>query len=129
MIERVLVVEDSAELLAFTAEVLALGGYDVVTAGSGAEAERVLRTSRVDVVVTDLRMPYMSGIEVLKLAKDVDAETVVIVITGFPTVDTAVKAMKAGAADYLMKPFSSEQLLKIVGDAVAARASREAYTQ
>ena len=127
MADRVLVVEDSPELREFCVEVLSQAGYDAIGAGSGSEAERVLRTMPVSVVVTDLKVPRGGGLGVLKLAKNADPSTPVILITGYPAVDTAVAAMKAGATDYLIKPFSFEQLVSAVEEALRAGKRREAY--
>ena len=127
MAERVLVVEDNAEFLDFCVQTLAVAGYDAVGVTSGAEAERVLRTSPVALVVTDLKRRRGGGLDVLKLAKETDPATAVIVVTGFPAVDTAVAAMKAGATDYLTKPFSSEQLLAAVLEGLGNRRRREVY--
>jgi DNA-binding NtrC family response regulator len=127
MAERILVVEDDPDLLAFFGDVLEGAGYRVAPAGSGRTAEGVLRTAPVDAVITDLKMPVMSGLEVLKFAKKVDPEIVVILVTGFPAVETAVEAMKFGALDYLVKPVSSEQLLGVLGRSLEKRRAKEAY--
>jgi CheY-like chemotaxis protein len=99
--EQVLIVDDDPETREWCAEVLRGEGYRVVSAESGRSAEAVLRSSAVDVTVVDLRMPQMGGLDVLRVAKEADPDTVVILITAFPTVDTAVEAMKFGAAEYL----------------------------
>ena len=125
--ERLLVVEDHADLLEFSVETLRAAGYEVVGVRSGVEAERVLRTSPVALVVTDLRLPRVGGLDVLKLAKEADPATAVVLITGFPAVETAVAAMKAGAADYLVKPFSADRLLGAVRDGLQYRKRREVY--
>src|SRR5437660_1801022 len=108
MAETILLVEDDPHVLLSYEAVLKPSGYEVVTADSGEAAERILRTSSLDVVITDLKMPKMSGLEVLRIAKNADPETIVILITAYPTVDTAVEAMKVGACDYLIKTFTLE---------------------
>ncbi len=127
MKERVLVVEDDPDMRSTCSEVLKRAGYEVVSAGAGKVAEQILRTSTVDVVITDLKMPKVGGLDVLRVAKEADPATVVILITAFPTVETAVEAMKFGASDYLMKPFSGEQLLAVVEGSLEARRNKEAY--
>jgi len=127
MAETILLVEDDRNVLLSYQEILKPSGYEVVTADSGEAAERILRTSSIDVVFTDLKMPKMGGLEVLRIAKQVDPETIVILITAYPTVDTAVEAMKFGACDYLIKPFSVEQLRAVVKDALEKRKTKEAY--
>jgi DNA-binding NtrC family response regulator len=127
MSERVLVVDDDADMRDLCAEVLRREGYEIIRAESGRSAEAVLRSSAVDVAVADLMMPEMGGLEVLRAAKEADPETVVILITAFPTVNTAVEAMKFGAAEYLVKPFSPPQLVEAVRASLEARRTREAH--
>ena len=127
MRERVLVVDDDADTRDMCAEMLRGMGYETVCADSGQIAEAALRSSAVDVVVADLRMPEVGGLDVLRTAKEADPDTVVILITAFPTVDTAVEAMKFGAAEYLVKPFSPQQLVDAVRAGVEARRIREAH--
>jgi DNA-binding NtrC family response regulator len=127
MSERVLIADDDADMRDLCAEVLRREGYEIISAESGRSAEAVLRSSAVDVAVADLMMPEMGGLEVLRAAKEADPETVVILITAFPTVDTAVEAMKFGAAEYLVKPFSPPQLLEAVRASLESRRTREAH--
>jgi DNA-binding NtrC family response regulator len=127
MPERVLVVDDDADTREVCAEVLRAEGYEVIRAESGRSAESVLRSSAVDVAVADLRMPEMGGLDVLRAAKEADPDTVVILITAFPTVDSAVEAMKFGAAEYLVKPFTPQQLAEAVRVSLEARRTREAH--
>jgi len=121
------VVDDDADTRDVCAEVLRGEGYEIIRAESGRSAEAVLRSSAVDVAVADLKMPEMGGLEVLRAAKEADPDTVVILITAFPTVDTAVEAMKFGAAEYLVKPFSPQQLVEAVRASLEARRTREAH--
>ncbi|HEV8308685.1 MAG TPA: sigma-54 dependent transcriptional regulator [Methylomirabilota bacterium] len=127
MAERVLVVDDDPSFLELCADIVQKAGYEVVKAGSGPSAEAVLRTSLIDVVITDLKMGRMGGLDVLRVAKEADPETIVILITGFPTVETAVAAMKFTASDYLLKPFSAAQLLSVVADSLEKRKAQEAH--
>src|SRR2546427_5381606 len=127
MAETILIVEDDPHVLLSYEEILRSSGYAVVKAESGEAAERILRTSSIDIAITDLKMPKMGGLEVLRIARNVDPETIVILITAYPTVDTAVEAMKFGACDYLVKPFSVEQLRAAVKDALEKRKTKDAY--
>src|SRR5438128_8209750 len=127
MPEAILIVEDEPHVLLAYEEILKPSGYAVIKAESGEAAEQILRTSSVDVVITDLKMAKMGGLEVLRIAKNADPETIVILITAYPTVNTAVEAMKFGACDYLIKPFSVEQLRTVVKDALEKRKTKEAY--
>jgi len=127
MAETILLVEDDRNVLRTYAQLLRPAGYLVVEADSGSDAERILRTSSVDVVITDLRMPGMDGVAVLRIAKQADPEIIVILITAYPTVETAVEALKAAASDYLAKPFSVERLLAVVESSLEKRKTKEAY--
>lgn len=92
------------------------GGFSVVTAKSGQEALELIRDSKVDLMLADIKMPGMDGIELLDNALQINPDLAVMMITAYATVDTAVEAMKLGAVDYLVKPFDPDTLLpKIAG--------------
>jgi two-component system, NtrC family, response regulator AtoC len=120
---RILVADDEANIRKVLAALLRREGHDVVTASDGAEALRHLEaeSADVDVLISDLRMPHVDGLTLLKEVGERYPEIPVIVITAHGTVDTAVEAMKAGAFDYLQKPFEQEELRIIVGKAVRTR--------
>jgi DNA-binding NtrC family response regulator len=120
---RVLVVDDEPKLGKLTAEMLALDGHAVVRAGGGKEGLALLAAQGFDVVVTDLRMPEVDGLSVLKAARALPAPPEVVVVTAYGTAESAVEAMKAGAADYLTKPFSMDELRMRVGRLAAQRAA------
>jgi signal transduction histidine kinase len=107
---RILIVDDEALVLDSCRRVLVGAGYQVHTASDGAEAIRKLREDAYDLMLVDLKMPDMDGIEVLNRAKQKDPAMVVALITGYGTVETAVEAMKNGAYDYLSKPISAGSL-------------------
>lgn len=96
-------------------------GYKVKVSGSGADALEKFQEDKFEVVITDMRMPGMSGMDVLRGIKKVSSKTPVIVITAYGTVNTAVEAMKEGAADFLMKPFSIDHLESLVKKVVAKK--------
>src|SRR5712692_4179743 len=125
--EHVLVVEDRPDLRQLYAMFLEEAGYDVLKAECGVVAEAILRTSAVDIVVLDLKLPRLGGLDVLKIAKETDPGTIVILITGFPEVDASFTELKAGAFDYLVKPFSRQQLLASIQGALETRRSAEGY--
>jgi DNA-binding NtrC family response regulator len=127
MPERVLVVEDDPGMLEACVEILGRAGHEVMQAASGEAACGLLQRTPTDVVVVDLRMPDRDGLDVLRAAKERDPDTVVVLITAFPTVETAVEAMKIGALDYLVKPFSPDQLLSAVRLGLEKRSSRDTY--
>src|SRR4051794_5861740 len=107
---RVLVVDDEAKLGKILAEALEADGHGVVASPGGREALVVLATESFDVVITDLRMPEVDGLAVLAAAKQTTNPPEVLLMTAHGTAESAVAAMKAGAADYLIKPFSLDEL-------------------
>ncbi|HET8674651.1 MAG TPA: sigma-54 dependent transcriptional regulator [Blastocatellia bacterium] len=111
---EILLVEDKESLRQMLRLTLENAGYTVDQACDGAEARRKLNDSRYRLVVTDLKMPRADGLEVLKAAKAADADTAVILLTAYGTVDEAVQAMKEGAYEFLQKPVDSRQLLLLV---------------
>ncbi len=92
--------------------------YDVHTASSADEALRVLEKESFDIVLTDLKMPGLSGLELLPRIKAGSAETAIVVMTGFSTVTTAVEAMKLGANDFIPKPFTPDEIMDAVETAL-----------
>jgi DNA-binding NtrC family response regulator len=121
---RVLVADDKESLRELLARVLA-DGYEVTVAEDGSRALALLRSESFDVVVSDIRMPGADGLEVLKAAHAVDPHLEVILMTGFATIKNAVDAIRAGAFDYLPKPFEHEDALMKVGRAVERKALRD----
>lgn len=110
MSKRVLIVDDEKLMRDSLNEALTRAGLKTDMASSGEEAKQALEETYYDLVISDIRMPGMSGLEVLKCVKKISADTVVIMMTAFGTVDTAVKAMRYGASDYLTKPFSFDEV-------------------
>ncbi len=110
MIERILVVDDEPLIRDFIAETLRRKKFEVVIAADGKEAIAKLQTNAFELVITDLKMPNAGGLEVLKAAKAVNPQTLVIVATAFGSIETAVETMKLGAFNFLIKPFSPEAL-------------------
>ncbi|MBL8292473.1 MAG: sigma-54-dependent Fis family transcriptional regulator [Bryobacterales bacterium] len=122
---NILVVDDEDSLRRVTQVRLQQAGYAVETAPSGERALDQLARRHFELVLTDLRMPGMSGIDLLKRVREDYPETVVIVVTAFGTVETAVEAMKSGAYDYLTKPIDGGALLLVVGRALEHVRMRE----
>ena len=118
---RVLIVEDDPEVRHGIAQALDLAGLGVLAVPSAEEALRVVEPGMRAVVVTDVRLPGMDGLQLLARLKALDAALPVIVITGHGDVQTAVEAMRAGAADFIEKPFSSERLAQIARQALLTR--------
>jgi len=112
--ERVLAVDDAPTTLEVLERNLTSQGYQVFTAPSVPEAITILKSIPVELVITDLKMPGVSGLDLIRHVRENFKETEVIMITGYPTVEGAVKAVKTGAEEYLTKPFTDEELLAAV---------------
>jgi DNA-binding NtrC family response regulator len=119
----VLIVEDEEKLRRVVELQLKTAGYEVEQAGT---AEAALKLAdRADVIITDLRLPGLSGLEMLQQLRGQDSQTPVIVMTAFGSIETAVEAMKAGAVDFLPKPFSLDHLMTVVNKALEVRTLRD----
>ena len=116
---QILVVDDEPLMCRSLSEVISRAGYEVFTANNGYEAIELIQQESVSVIITDMRMPKMDGIEVLKQAKAIVPNIAVIVVTGYATVDSAVEAMKYGAVDYITKPFSPSKINAIIEKAIS----------
>src|SRR5262249_42726933 len=112
---RILVVDDERTLRESCASVLEHEGYNVTSCSSGGEAMERIKRQAFDIVLADLYMEPVSGIEVLKAAVEIQKDIIVIVITGNPTVASSVEVLRAGAWDYLPKPFSATHLQILIG--------------
>jgi len=108
---RILVVDDEPAQRGLVAGFLKKHGFDVVETGGGREAVARFKQEPFDLVLTDQRMPDLSGLEVLEAVRAASPETAVVVVTAYGTIETAVSAVKAGAADYLTKPLNLDDLL------------------
>jgi EAL domain-containing protein (putative c-di-GMP-specific phosphodiesterase class I) len=115
---RILVVDDDTPLLEAYVDTLSRAGYQVVAAQEARQATEILRTESFDAVLTDIVMPDGSGVDVLRAARERDLDLPVLLITGSPSVESAVQALELGALRYLLKPVSEAQLLAGVQSAV-----------
>ncbi len=113
-IPRVLVVDDEKVIREILADFLSLEGFYVVTAPDGTTALQRLEQSRFDMVISDLKMPQMGGLELLERIQAEHENVLTVIMTGFGTVETAIEAMKKGAYDYILKPFKVEEVVHIV---------------
>jgi len=112
--DRILVVDDSPATLELLERNLAASGYRTFTAPNVAEAIKVLEITPVDLVITDLKMPGLSGVHLVRHVRENYGDMEVMIITGYPSVKGAVEAVKTGAEEYLTKPFTDEELLSAV---------------
>ena len=126
---RVLIVDDEHTLRESGATVLRQEGYDVTVCSGGQEALDLLHRRAFDIVLVDLYLPQVGGLALLRAALNRNRDTVVVVMTGNPSVDSSVEALRQGAFDYLPKPFSATDLQVLIGRAVhtllVARETRE----
>jgi two-component system response regulator AtoC len=120
--KQVLIVDDEPNLRKILSAQLSRDGYDVLTAEDGEQGLSILREHHIDLVVTDLKMPKVDGMELLRRAHAEDPELPIVMITAHGTVDTAVEALKLGAFDYLTKPFDKDEVRQIVAKALKTRA-------
>ncbi len=118
VVGTVLVVDDEPELCRALCKLLNRNGYRVLNAGNGEDGLEILRRETVDLVLTDLLMPRMGGLELLKAGQIVSPGTEFVIITGHGTIETAVDSMRSGAYDFIEKPFSTTTTLKVVGKAL-----------
>ncbi|MCP4574227.1 MAG: sigma-54-dependent Fis family transcriptional regulator [bacterium] len=114
----ILVVDDEPELCRALGKLLARNGYEVHTAGNGDEGLAILREREIHLVLSDLQMPRMGGVELLKASRVVSPHTEFVIITGHGTIEVAVDAMKQGAYDFIEKPFSTTTTLNVVRKAL-----------
>jgi len=126
MRQRVLLVEDEPILRLTLANDLAEEGYEVSAARDGAEGAEQIATQRFDAVLLDLKLPKVDGLSLLKQYKAATPQGIAVLMTAYGTIQSAVAAMKAGAADYLLKPFAAEELLVLLRGLLAARGAPSA---
>jgi two-component system response regulator HydG len=107
---RILVADDEQPILHTCRKILGHAGYEVTTAADGNEALNLIKGSRYDLLLVDMRMPGLNGLETVSLARALDPSLMIIMFTAYATLDTAVEAVKRGAFDYLAKPFTADQL-------------------
>jgi hypothetical protein len=123
-IAHLLIVDDEALQLKALSETLSLEGYSITGFPSARRALDALREQEFDLLLTDLMMPEMDGIALLQAARAISPDQVAIVMTGHAAIDTAVKAMQAGALDYIVKPFRLNIILPVINRALAVRELR-----
>jgi two-component system, NtrC family, response regulator AtoC len=124
--KQVLIVDDEPNLRKILSAQLSRDGYDVMTANDGEEGLAALKDHHIDLVITDLKMPKVDGMTLLKKALEEDPELPVVLITAHGTIDTAVEALKSGAFDFVTKPFDKDEVRQIVAKALKTRDLRAA---
>ena len=112
MTERILVVDDEPNMLRLLKTILMdKTGYEVSTTNNPLEVSKLLQESPYDLVVTDLKMPLVDGIDLIGIVKNIEAAMPIIVITAYGTIETAEEAIQKGAYDFITKPFRKETIL------------------
>ena len=122
---RLLIVDDELHVRESLSRWFIEDGYDVVTASSGKDALALLGETPVDVIITDIRMPGMDGLELQRRIREVNPNVAIVLITAYASVSTAVQALKEGAYDYVTKPFDPEELSRVVAKAASAARLRQ----
>jgi len=122
---RILVVEDDREMSQFLSELLNEEGYQVAVAGDGTFALEVFQRGVFDLVITDLMMPRMKGIDLVRRLKAIDVDASILLITAFGSIESAIEAIQAGAFHYIAKPFRADELLIHVRRALEQRQMRQ----
>ena len=132
LLPSILVADDDEVLLRAYARVLRTNGYRVETAADGQTALEAFQKRRFDLILSDIDMPGLSGIELLEAVRAHDLDVPVVLVTGTPEVDSTIRAIEHGALRYLVKPVETAALIKVAGDAVRlhrlAKAKRQALT-
>src|SRR6188472_4131106 len=118
---RILVIDDDPGVRESMTRMLRGAGFSVLAASSGEEGFDLARGDVFDVILSDMRMPGLSGLDVLRKLRDVNVDACFIIMTGFGTIETAVEAMKLGAVDFVQKPFFRDELLMRVRAAADRR--------
>ncbi|MDQ3811551.1 MAG: response regulator, partial [Chloroflexota bacterium] len=118
---RLLVVDDEASVAVTMAAILERDGYEVATCTNGSEAMRALRESAFDLVLTDLRLDDADGLSIINEACRIQPDTVSIILTGYASLESAIKALRQGAYDYLIKPCDVEELRAVVARGIERR--------
>lgn len=122
---KILIVDDEQNVRMLLSRVLKKHGYEVLTAGDGAEGLDVMHHSNIDIIISDIRMPNMDGIEFLHKVREFDRSVGFILITAFATTETAIDALRSGAQDYVTKPFDIDELVSVVKKLEASLYSEE----
>ncbi len=118
---HVLIVDDEVNMQLVLSEAFEDEGHSVSTASNGAEAIAAIQASDFDLLILDLKLPDMTGIDLFRVAQEMRPGAVAIMITAYSSIDTAIEAMKMGAYDYITKPFNVEKLLMVAGNAIEGR--------
>ncbi len=126
--KSILIVEDEHDNRELLSEVVTRWGYRAITAADGKEGIEVFEKHPVDLVISDLKMPNIDGVSFLEQIRERDRHVAFIVLTGYPSIDSAVRTMKKGAFDYLVKPLDMEELRNKLRQALETDSGAERVT-
>jgi len=115
---KIIVVDDEEIVLSLICDTLEDEGYDIKTASNGEDALKIIEQDTFDLIISDIRMPGIDGIELIKRTREIQPEIGVIFMTGYANLNSAKNAIKQGAFDYIMKPFEISEIRKAVKDAI-----------
>ncbi len=118
---RILIVDDEQETCEILSILMKREGFQPITANDGETALKMVRTELPDVLLADFMMPNMNGMQLMKSASEIDPDMPTVIITGYADIPGAVTAMKAGAHDYMAKPFENQEVVRVVRRALAER--------
>ncbi len=116
--DSILVVEDEAGTRATLSAILEDAGYEVTELEKGAKAQKMIRSHSFNVIITDIRLPDVGGLEILELAKEINPDVAVIMMTGYASIETAVNAVNEGAYAYFVKPINPDEIKTTVINAL-----------
>ena len=119
--EKILIVDDEESIIDVLSMMLEKEGYQALSASDGSEALKVLDKEKIDLIISDMRMTPMNGLDLLKRVKDIDPDITAIMMTAYATVENAVEAMRQGAFEYVIKPFKLDELRLLVERALEQR--------
>jgi DNA-binding response OmpR family regulator len=125
MTARILIVDDEKAVRESLEELLILEDYQVESAASGEKALEILGEKDIDLLLLDIKMPGVDGVEVMKQTKKYHPDTKVIVITGHGSLESAIEAIRSGAEDYLLKPYDTGDILASIGKALSEKAAKQ----
>lgn len=114
----ILVVDDSVETIEMIERILKPKGFNLILTTSGEEAIKIIKSEKINIVITDIKMPGITGLDILRFISENYKEIQTIVITGYASIDTAVTAIKTGAEEYLPKPFTDEELITAINNVI-----------
>ena len=122
----ILVVDDEPEVLSLFKAILASEDAEILSAGSGAKALAIARRTQLDLVILDVKLPDLSGTEVLRCLRKMDDTLPVIIVTAYGSADSVRASMRLGAFDYLTKPFDNEEIRRVAREALMVGGARRA---